>query len=486
MRKRFEQQISLGQTPISEVRIITKTRDALPALMHSLQKIFITPKYNEWLFTILEDKILKGKKRTGRPGMDLWWIFVLAEMRLCADLSYDRLHYMANFDKLLRQIMGIEIKYGISEKEFEYQNILDNVSLLDDQAVREINEMIVSFGHDVFKKKDEVALRLKTDSYVVESSVHFPTDYNLLWDSARKCLDVMQYFRKKHKIKGWRKAKQWRKEIKGLMRAVGKASSSGGSNKYDRQYYAASMYLERSRSLLMKVEQSQSGLPLSSPKDLALLMALEYYIEMLKKHIDLVNRRLIQGEQIPHEEKIFSIFETYTEWIKKGKLNPNVELGKKVLVTTDQYNLILDYQVMDGISDSEVVEELANRIFERYVVKSWSFDKGFYSKPNKELLKQEVEEVIMPKKGKCNKEEKFEESAPSFKRSKNWHSAVESNINELEHRGLNRCPDRGYSNFKRYVSLGVCAYNLQKIGKELIKIAQEKQKQERKQLRMCA
>ena len=270
------------------------------------------------------------------------------------------------------------------------------------------------------------------------------------------------------------------------MRAVGKASSSGGRNKYERQYYAASMYLEKSRSLLMKVEQSQSGLPLSSPKDLALLMALEYYIEMLEKHIDLVNRRLIQGEQIPHEEKIFSIFETYTEWIKKGKLHPNVELGKKVLVTTDQYNLMVDYQVMDEISDSEIVEELADRIFERYIVKSWSFDKGFYSKKNKELLKQEVEEVIMPKKGKCNKVEKSEESAPSFKKARHWHSAVESNINELEHRGLNRCPDRGYGNFKRYVGLGICAYNLQKIGKELIKIAQEKEKRERERLRMCA
>lgn len=161
MRKRFEQQISLGQTPISEVKIMVKTRDSLPALMHSLQKIFITPKYNKWLFGILEDKILKGKKRTGRPGMDLWWIFVLAEMRLCADLSYDRLHYMANYDSLLRRVMGVETKYGIPEKEFGYQNILDNVSLLDDQTIRQINEMIVSFGHDVFKKKRRGCIALK-------------------------------------------------------------------------------------------------------------------------------------------------------------------------------------------------------------------------------------------------------------------------------------------------------------------------------------
>ena len=79
-------------------------------------------------------------------------------MRLCTDLSYDRLLYMANYDSLLRQAIGVETKYGIPEKEFGYQNILDNASLLEDQTVRQINEIIVSFGHNVFRKKDKAAL----------------------------------------------------------------------------------------------------------------------------------------------------------------------------------------------------------------------------------------------------------------------------------------------------------------------------------------
>ncbi|NLO01693.1 MAG: hypothetical protein GX126_05140, partial [Bacteroidales bacterium] len=74
------------------------------------------------------------------------------------------------------------------------------------------------------------------------------------------------------------------------------------------------------------------------------------------EHVDLLERRVIKGEEIPHEEKIFSIFEEYTEWITKGKLRPNVELGKKLAITTDQYNLILDYRVMDHQSDSGIVK----------------------------------------------------------------------------------------------------------------------------------
>ncbi len=62
-------------------------------------------------------------------------------------------------------------------------------------------------------------MRLKTDSYLIKSNVHFPTDYNLLWDCARKCMDVVSKFVDKYgEIKGWRKIGDWRFQLKGLMR----------------------------------------------------------------------------------------------------------------------------------------------------------------------------------------------------------------------------------------------------------------------------
>lgn len=80
--------------------------------------------------------------------------------------------------------------------------------------------------------------------------------------------------------------------------------------------------------------------------------------------------RLLQGEQIPHNEKVFSIFEEYTEWITKGKLSPNVELGKKLSITTDQYNLIVDYRIMENQSDSEMVKPIAQALATRYSIRS--------------------------------------------------------------------------------------------------------------------
>jgi IS5 family transposase len=487
MRKRFEQQMSLGIIPIGETKITTKKRSGpLPALCAALKEIFITPMWNEKVFKILESKITEGKKRTGRPGMDLWQIFVLSQVRLCLNTNYDDLHHIANNDHLIRQIMGVEKGFGYERYEFEYQNIVDNISLLDDETVRKLNQIIVEFGHEVFKKKEAAALFCKTDSFVVKSNVHFPTDYNLLWDCARKSLDKVGRFLKKYpEVKGWRKIRNWYSETKSQMRAVGKVCSSGGRGKEQRIRDAVRSYLSKARALQDKLERSKEDLPTGDVIDVLIHFELDRYMELLDKHIDLLERRLIKGEQIPHEEKVFSIFEDYTEWITKGKLHPNVELGKKLAITTDQYNLILDYRIMDHQSDPEIIKELAGYLTALFPIKSWSFDKGFWHKDNKAILEICVEKVVMPKKGKCNKIEQSEEDHRSFKLLRNRHSAVESNINELECRGLDRCPDRGYGNFKRYIGLAVATYNLRRIGQELIAI-QRRQQEADKEYRTAA
>lgn len=89
---------------------------------------------------------------------------------------------------------------------------------------------------------------------VVESNVHFPTDYNLLWDSARKCLDIVDKFLEKYScITDWRKKAEWYRQLKNLMRAVGKASSSGGKGKEERIKLAAKHYLTKAQALQHKL-----------------------------------------------------------------------------------------------------------------------------------------------------------------------------------------------------------------------------------------
>jgi IS5 family transposase len=478
MRKRFETQLQIGSVPMTEIKIPTKSRDEMPPLMRAMKEIYLSGELSEHIFSILEEKICAGKKKTGRPGMNLWSLFVLAQARLCLNTNYDRLHYLANNDKLLRMILGVHSNF-VNEYEFEYQNIIDNVTLLDDATLQKINDVIVSFGHGVFKKKETEALRVKTDTFVVESNVHFPTDINLLWDSGRKCLDVVKYLIKENPetAKGWRKQKDWHRGLKNSMRNLSQVCKRGGAKKQDDIISAANEYLNKATALTNKTKEYLATYPFNTDIQLLSLIQLEYFIEMLDKHIDLVTRRLIKGETIPQEEKLYSIFETYTEWITKGKLRPNVELGKKVSIATDQFHLIIDYKVVDHTADVNLMIPLADRLLVKYPIASLSSDKGGWSKENKELLQLVIPQVIIPKKGKLNQTEYEQEHKVGYKKLRNKHSAIESNINELECNGLDRCPDRGLRGFKRYVGLAVIAYNLHRIGKVLLENDRKELKQ---------
>ncbi|KKO19432.1 MAG: hypothetical protein DYG84_13305 [Candidatus Brocadia sp. AMX3] len=106
MRKRFEQQRKLGVISISEVKLPLKSGDELPPILRALQYIYITPELNEEVFKILEEKVLKGEKKTGRYGMELWHILVLSAVRLGLEADYDRLDDFSNYHKLIRQILG--------------------------------------------------------------------------------------------------------------------------------------------------------------------------------------------------------------------------------------------------------------------------------------------------------------------------------------------------------------------------------------------
>ena len=494
MRQRFEQQMSLRTVAISDVKFSLKSRDELPPVLMALQYIFVTPALNEKVFELLEKKICKGKKKTGRKGMDLWHILVLAVVRHACGTNWDTLETWSNHHELVRRVMGVHATAFIEDEkiEFNYQSILDNVSLIDEDLLRQINLLVVDTGHKVVKKKEDEALGLKTDSYAVETNVHFPTDLNLLWDSVRKCLDMMEDLREIANVKGWRKIKNIRKTLKSQFRATSQKVFKGRDDYQKKQ--SVREYLQRARLLEEKIEEVIKNPPVVMGRKeliMAIIAQLIKHRNYLIKFIDQIERRLLKGEMIPAEEKIFSIFEEHTEWLTKGKLNKKVELGHLLLITSDQYQFIVDYKVLEKQRDPSQVSGLCERIKKNYPdesIGSHSFDKGFWSKDNLATLQgADIEQVVLPKKGRHNKEDKERESDAEFKKLRNAHSAVESNINMLEHHGLNRCVDKGLHGFKRYVGLSVLAYNLHILGNALKekKLAEE-QRKEKRRLKLAA
>lgn len=152
MREIFHRQLSLGEAPISEVKINIKSRDDIPKILLGIQYVYKNKDAREEIFKILEDVIPPHiSKNNGRPGMELWRIFVLAMLRVNLNWDYDRLAEMANNHKTIRQMLG----HGIFDDDITYEmkTLQNNITLLTPEILDKLNQVIVNTGHKLVKKK---------------------------------------------------------------------------------------------------------------------------------------------------------------------------------------------------------------------------------------------------------------------------------------------------------------------------------------------
>jgi len=136
------------------------------------------------------------------------------------------------------------------------------------------------------------------------------------------------------------------------------------------------------------------------------------------------------------------------------------------LIVTDQNHFIVHHQLMGSSTDMEMTIALTNKLKKQYGdrLSSISLDKGFSSNPIIEAVKPIHPKVIIKAKGKPSKARLEIEQSEEFTYLQNKHQAIESNINQLTHHGLDICRDKGEENFKKYVSLAVVSYNLHRLG----------------------
>jgi IS5 family transposase len=472
MRKVIDLQMEFWKTDIANIEFDLESRDEIPKLLLGLQYIYTTPPIRAKVSNILKQIVPKNSQQTGRPGMDLWKILVLGTLRLNCNWDYDKVHEMANNHHNLRQMLGH--RKTDFESNYALQTIRDNIALLTPPILDEINQIVVKAGQRIITTKKDQPLRGSCDSFVVETDVHYPTDTNLLFDAIRKMISLIAIICSEIGVTAWRQSDHNIKKVKGLLRGIQRLNRSTSKNeakKQKRDQFIVSEhqnYIKVCHGFVLKAKETirilrELGI-LSLSQDLR-LSTVEDYIRHAERQIDQIHRRKVLDEKIPHEEKVFSIFEPHTEWISKGKAGVPQELGLGVCVLKDQYGFILHHQVLEQQTDDKVAVAMVQEAKDRFEnLAGCSFDKGFYSPENKRQLTNILAYVILPKKGRLSANDKEVEQSEEFVESRRKHSAVESSINALENHGLDRCLDHGLDGFKRYVALAVLARNIQILG----------------------
>ena len=476
MRLTFQEQPRLDCPPVDAVPLNLNCRDEIIPILRALQHVYGQAQLRcEILELIGNDVNGDSSPDHGREGLSYWTIMVLAAVRLGCNFDYDKLQDLAEQHRTLRLIMGIGDWQD--REDFDWRRIRDNLCLLQPATLEKINHLIVAAGHQL---APEAITAVRGDTFVVETNIHYPTESSLIEDGLGKVVTLAAALAAAHDQPGWRQHEHLLQNIKEIVRAIGRSSraKNQGADRlkpgYQRLLTLAEDLLQRARQLLVTLHfQTQGqgidwlGEGLDGPRE-----QLWHYLLLTEKVCGTARRRVLLGETVPHEEKIFSIFEPHTELIKRGKQPDPIQYGHKVLVIEDVVGFICHYAVLaNGVLDQDTLvpamTELQNRVDGK--IERASFDRGFHTPENQERLATIVAHPCIPKKGRIVGRQQQEEATVEFRQARQSHPGIESAIGALQAgNGQECCRDKSKLGYDRYVGLGILGRNLQVLGKLLL------------------
>jgi IS5 family transposase len=474
MRVPFEPQLRLAGTAVLDVRLNTNCRDEIIPILAALQYIYSQPALrDELLDAVAQDVNGNSDPERGRPGMHYWSILVLAAVRLGCNLNYDKLQNLAEEHRSLRNIMGIG--GWDDEPSFDWRCIRDNVCLLLPETIERLNHLIVAEGH---RLDPEAAQTVRGDSFVPATNVHYPTDSSLIGDGLRRIVPLAVKLAHRFGINGWRQHKHLLRAVKQQLRALNRIAARKGRNYQSRLqdgyrtlFDLADRILARALDLLAPALLSISPLAQASEVN-SLRDKLHNLLTLTLQVCDVARRRVLQGETIANDEKLFSLFEPETQLILRGKTPHPVEFGHRVLVIEDGAGFVCHYTVMPrGVVDNEIVVGEMKQLQERLEgrIQRASFDRGFHSPENQVALTKLVAHPCLPKPGVHQAAQQEREATVEFRAARRRHAGIESAIGALQSgNGLDRCRDRTFGGYCRYVGLGIWGRNLHVLGKLLL------------------
>ena len=313
--------------------------------------------------------------------------------------------------------------------------------------------------------------RLRLDTTAVETNVHWPTDSSLLWDVYRT-LDRLIRQAREIDPEGVGTRRLQARRAKRLQQKISrKAANKGRSAQQLKSLYLQLIPMVEdlfgwARSVRKELAKSRR---LTSVMDVAMAAAIveqiDHYMELGQRVVDQARRRVLQGERVPNEEKLFSIFEPHTELLKRGKAGKDIEFGHMIQIQQVDGKFIADYDVFDERPiEYELLESVLEnhkKLFGRYP-NELAGDKGYYDNMAAiDRLQKKVPMVSIAKKGRRTLEETEREHDLLFRIAQRFRAGVEGTISFLKRTlRLARCFNKGWEHFVSTIGQTILAHNL--------------------------
>jgi transposase, IS5 family len=347
---------------------------------------------------------------------------------------------------------------------------------LGPEVIQKVHERVVAIAQE---KKVVSGRKMRVDTTVVETNIHYPTDSSLLGDGTRVLTRAMKKIAKLAGEAG-AKLRDRSRSIKYRILEIGRASRNKTEKGQEKLKAAYKKLLELTSRVVGQAKRYSQEIAggVKRPKkkvDKAVLQrarqALDTMIPLVQQVMQQTRVRVFKGNT--HAEgKLLSVFEPNTEVIRKGKASKPTEFGKMAKIQEAENQIVTRYEVFDQRpSDSDLlvpaIEEHQRQLGRTPRVVA--ADAGFFSAANETAAeKLGVKRVSIPSHSTKSEQRKKRQKTRWFKTAQKWRTGCEGRISVLKRRhGLNRCRYKGSAGIQRWVGLGVIADNLINIGSYL-------------------
>jgi IS5 family transposase len=336
------------------------------------------------------------------------------------------------------------------------------------EVIRQLHQRMVELAR---AEKLVPGRKMRVDTTVVETNIHYPTDSSLLGDGTRVLTRLMQRVAERAEDLGERIRDRMR-SVKKKVVAIAISSRRKGAEGEQRRKELYQELLSLTRKVVNQAQRVCAEVSEMPRRRRAAVKPLTSQIQTMMERVRQVMRqtraRIFRGDT-KSEDKLASVFEPHTEIIRKGKASKPTEFGKMVKIQEAENQIITDYEVYaTRPSDFDVLVESVERHQQRLgrVPDLAAADAAFYTLANeKKLGEMGVKRVSIPNRKTRSEARRKWQKKRWFKKGQRWRTGCEGRISVLKRRhGLGRCLYEGPDGMDRWVGLGVIADNLITIG----------------------
>ncbi|MCF6094529.1 ISNCY family transposase [Microaerobacter geothermalis] len=398
------------------------------------------------------------KSKMGRPTYPIEKYLRLMFLKFKYNLGYESLIKEVGDSITWRRFCRI----AIDEPMPDPSTLIYARKRYGDEVVEQINEALL----EKLKEREILKHRkLRTDTTVVESDIHHPTDATLLQDGVKVITRLVQKIRKvaSHAAQGFEDRTS---EIKEKILSIGKVLRRRTRESWEEVNEITQEVIEVTEAVLDQAKSVAEKI-LDKGKQVV-----NQNKQKLTDAIDLTGKLLEQAKQVVSgtrviPDRIVSVFDPQARPIKKGKLSKVTEFGYKVRIDETESGFVTGYAVYEGNpADDELLVPAVEEHIRRFghAPKAVATDRGFGSKKNEiKLTERGVRRVSIPRKGKKSQKRKEEEQQLWFKDLQRYRAAGEAKISLLKRKyGLGRSRYRGLVGSKSWVGFGILTHNLQR------------------------